>query len=199
MTVSSVLVLIEAVKRIASPEEVSAQGMLWMAVFGIVINGAAALRVKKGSSLNERSVYLHIMEDVLGWVGVFVVSIVMMFTDLPVLDPLLSVAISVWVLSNVYKNLRGVFKVLLQAVPDDIPMEEIERKIIGIEGIISVHDMHIWSLDGESHVMTLHVVSSGTNNLEIKKGILDIGEEYHIVHITVEFELPDSMCITNCD
>lgn len=199
LTVSSVLVLIEAVKRIASPQEVSAQGMLWLAVFGIVINGAAALRVKKGSSLNERSVYLHIMEDVLGWVGVFVVSIVMMFMDLPVLDPLLSVAISVWVLSNVYKNLRGVFKVLLQAVPDDISMEEIERKIVGIEGVISLHDMHIWSLDGESHVMTLHIVSSGTNNLEIKKGILDIGEEYHIVHTTVEFELPDSMCTTNCD
>ena len=83
---------------------------MWIAIFGIVINGAAALRVKRGSSINEKAVYLHIMEDVLGWIAVLVVSIVMQFVNFPILDPLLSIAISIWVLTNVYKNLRVTFK-----------------------------------------------------------------------------------------
>lgn len=199
LTVSSVLVLIEAIKRVASPQEVNAQGMLWMAILGIIINGAAALRIKKGTSLNERAVYLHIMEDVLGWIGVLLVSIIMMFMNLPILDPILSIGISLWVLSNVYKNTRNVFKVLLQAIPDNISMADVDQKIKGIQDVISVHDLHIWSLDGESHVMTLHAVTSGRDNLDIKKQILAIANEYHINHITIEFELPNSICATNCD
>ena len=199
LTVSSIFVLMEAVKRIASPQEVSAQGMLWMAIFGVLINGAAALRVKKGTSLNERSVYLHIMEDVLGWVGVLVVSVVMMFADLPILDPILSIAISLWVLSNVYKNLQGVFKVLLQAVPEDISTKQIDTEISAVNGVISIHDLHLWSLDGESHVMTLHVVTDEEDTCNIKEQIISIVKQFNIVHVTIEFERPNVACTTNCD
>lgn len=199
LTVSSIFVLVAAVQRIASPQEVSAQGMLWMAIFGVIINGAAALRVKKGTSLNERSVYLHIMEDVLGWIGVLVVSVVMIFTDLPILDSILSIAISLWVLSNVYKNLRSVFKVLLQAVPDNISSDEIIKRISDLEGVQSIHDLHIWSLDGESHVMTLHVVTIGDDNMNIKSHIIAIASEFDIIHVTIEFEKPNTVCTTNCD
>lgn len=199
LTVSSVFVLVTAVKRIASPQEVSAQGMLWMAIFGIIINGAAALRVKKGTSLNERSVYLHIMEDVLGWIGVLVVSIVMIFTNLPVLDPILSIVISIWVLSNVYKNLRSVFKVLLQAVPDDVSSDKIIKRLCDLKSVESIHDLHIWSLDGESHVMTLHVVTADDDYMNIKSQIIDIASEFNITHLTVEFEKPNTICATNCD
>lgn len=199
LTVSSVFVLTEAVKRITSPQEVSAQGMLWMAIFGILINGAAALKVKKGTSLNERSVFLHIMEDVLGWVGVLIASIVMLFTDLPVLDPILSIAISIWVLSNVYKNIRSTFKVLLQATPDNVPAEELKEKILQTEDIDSIHDLHLWSLDGESHVMTLHVVTPVKNTSVIKKKLLDIASNYHITHTTIEFEQKGTDCPTSCD
>jgi cation diffusion facilitator family transporter len=188
LTFSSLFVLFEAIKRIANPHEVNAKGMLWMAVLGIIINGAAALKVKKGSSLNERSVYLHIMEDVLGWVGVLIVSIVMMFANFPILDPILSIIISIWVLSNVYKNLRSVFKILLQGVPDNISSIEIIQKIEAINGIISTHDVHIWSLDGESHVMTLHIVTNSPNKEKLKEKIINIALEYNINHITIEFE-----------
>lgn len=198
LTVSSIFVLIEAAKRIATPQDVSAQGMLWMAVFGVLINGAAAFRVKQGTSLNERAVYLHIMEDVLGWIGVLVVSAVMFFVYVPVLDPLLSIGISVWVLSNVYKNLRGVFRVLLQATPD-VPLDELSSKIKGIKGIISIHDLHLWSLDGESHVMTLHIVTDESETACIKARVIAIASEYHIVHTTIEFEGSGAVCTTNCD
>lgn len=199
LTISSIFVLIEAGKRIASPQAVSAQGMLWMAILGVLINGAAALRVKKGTSLNEHSVYLHIMEDVLGWVAVLVVSIVMMFVNLPVLDPILSIAISIWVLSNVYKNLRGVFKILLQAVPANISSDEIIEEISKVRGVQSIHDLHLWSLDGESHVMTLHVVSLEEDNSDIKNHIITIASQFNITHVTIEFEKPDTVCTTNCD
>lgn len=199
LTVSSVFVLIEAAKRIATPQDVSAQGMLWMAVFGVIINGAAAFRVKRGTSLNERAVYLHIMEDVLGWVGVLVVSIVMIFVYIPALDSLLSIGISIWVLSNVYRNLRSVSKVFLQATPDDVPLDELSSKIMNIKGIVSIHDLHLWSLDGESHVMTLHIVTDEPDTTDIKAKVIVIANEYHIVHTTVEFENSKVICITNCD
>ena len=129
-----------------------------MAILGIIVNGVAALRVKKGNTFNERAVYIHILEDVLGWIGVLVVSIVMLFVNLPILDPILSIAITIWVLYNVYNNLRDTFKVLLQAVPEDVDTQKLKEEINKIENIHSIHDFHLWTQDGLSHVMTLHVV-----------------------------------------
>lgn len=199
LTVSSIFVIIEAVKRLMDPQPVSASGMLWMAVFGIVINGAAALKVKQGTSLNERAVYLHIMEDVLGWVGVLVVGVVMLFVDFPALDSILSLAISVWVLTNVYRNLRSVFHILLQGVPDDVPVNELEAAILRVDGVEEIHDLHIWSLDGESHVMTLHVVTQAADTAAMRTRIIELARDFHITHTTVEFERPGEACGANCD
>lgn len=99
----------------------------------------------RGSSLNERAVYLHIMEDVLGWVGVLVASIVMMFADIPVIDPILSIAISIWVLTNVYRNMKSTFAIMLQAVPDDVKVDELQAEINAIQGVASSHDLHLWA------------------------------------------------------
>lgn len=199
LTVSSVIVIIEAAKRIGSPEPVNASGMLWLAIAGIIINGAAALRVKRGSSLNERSVFLHIMEDVLGWVAVLVVGIVMLFVDMPILDPILSIAISIWVLSNVWRNMRDTFKIFLQAVPDQISISKLTDEIVAIEPIKSVHDMHVWSLDGETHVMTLHIVTDSQDTASIKQQILEVAQSHSISHTTIEFENTETVCTTNCD
>lgn len=199
LTISSVLVLIEAAGRIATPQAVDAGGMLWMALFGIAVNGAAALRVKHGASLNERAVYLHIMEDVLGWAGVLIVSVAMQFVYLPVLDPLLSVGISIWVLSNVYKNMRSVWKIFLQATPEGLSLDELRAQIGEIPSVLSLHDVHVWSLDGESHVMTLHVVTDTPDTAAVKRRIIDIARAFHILHTTIEFERPETVCTTNCD
>jgi cobalt-zinc-cadmium efflux system protein len=121
LLVSSIFIVTEAVKRLADPQPVHAQGMFWLAVAGVVINGIAALRLKKGTTLNERAVMLHLIEDVLGWVAVLVASVVVMFVRHPFtrwLDPALSLGITVWVLWNVGKNLRDTFRILLQGVPE---------------------------------------------------------------------------------
>ena len=194
LTVSAIFVMIEAGKRLFSPQEVSAQGMLWLAILGIMINGAAAFRVKKGISINERSIFLHIMEDVLGWVAVLVVSVVMLFVNVPVLDPILSIGISLWVLYNVGKNIFATFRVFLQAIPEDIQMDELVGRLQTIHGVKSIHDLHLWSMDGESHVMSLHLVTEDIHWDRIKKDVRKIAEEYHIEHCTMEFELPDTDC-----
>lgn len=191
--VGSIFVLVEAIKRLFSPQAVNAQGMLWLAILGIIINGAAALSVKRGNTLNERAVFLHIMEDVLGWIGVLVISILMLFTSLPILDPLLSIGITFWVLFNVYKNLRDTFKILLQAIPEDLNIEELTQKLNQLDNVISIHDLHVWTQDGNSHVMTLHIVSDNNQSL-IKEKIRAIAQTYKIDHVTIEFENSDYFC-----
>lgn len=202
LSISSVIVVVEAVGRILNPEEVDARGMLWLAIIGVSINGLAALKLSRGNSISQRAVYLHIMEDVLGWVAVLVSSVVMMFWELPILDSILSIAISTWVLYNVYKNLRKTFAVLLQAIPKDVNLSSLEKEIKGIEGIVDIHDVHIWSLDGELHVMSLHLVLddiSQTQKLDIKKKVKAISLKFNIVHVTNEIELVGEECISSCD
>ncbi len=199
--ISSIYVLIQAVFRLFDPQEVNAQGMMWLAVMGVIINGAAALRVKHGESLNERAVYLHIMEDVLGWVAVLIVGIVMQFWNIPILDPILSIGVSLWVLRNVWHNTTDSMKVLLQAVPEDIDTKELLQSIEAAEEIESTHDLHIWSLDGVSHVMTLHVVISNADvdKQKLRNKINERARHYNIVHTTIEFETDGFQCGMNCD
>ena len=121
----------------------------------------------------------------------------MLFINLPILDTLLSMGISIWVLTNVWKNLHAVFKIMLQSVPEDIPVAELTQKLTKIEGIRSIHDMHLWSLDGESHVMTLHAVTSETDFHQLKEKIQAVARQYHIIHTTIEFEEPGEKCL--CD
>jgi len=202
LSISSVIVVVEAVGRILNPEAVDARGMLWLAIIGVFINGLAAFKLSRGNSISQRAVYLHIMEDVLGWVAVLVSSVVMMFWELPILDSILSIAISAWVLYNVYINLRKTFTVLLQAIPNDVNVSLLEREIKEIEGIVDLHDVHIWSLDGESHVMSLHLVLndiSQTQKVDIKKKVKAISLKFNIVHITNEIELVGEECISSCD
>lgn len=191
--VGSIFIFIEALQRLFSPQEVNAQGMLWLAILGIIVNGVAALRVKKGNTFNERAVYIHILEDVLGWIGVLVVSIVMLFVNLPILDPILSIAITIWVLYNVYNNLRDTFKVLLQAVPEDVDTQKLKEEINKIENIHSIHDFHLWTQDGLSHVMTLHVVVD-KDELIVKEKIRQIAQSHNISHVTIEFETSNFNC-----
>lgn len=193
LLVGSILILVEAIGRLFNPQEVNAQGMLWLSILGIIVNGLAALSVKRGKTLNERAVFLHIMEDVLGWIGVLVISIVMIFTSLPILDPILSISITIWVLYNVYKNLKATFNILLQAFPKNVDVKKLTKEIEAIDNVISIHDLHIWTQDGNSHVMTLHIVAE-KNYETIKLKVREMVKAYNIDHVTIEFEGEDSAC-----
>ena len=194
LLVGSILILVEAIGRLFNPQEVNAQGMLWLAILGIIVNGLAALSVKRGKTLNERAVFLHIMEDVLGWIGVLVISIVMIFANLPILDPILSISITIWVLYNVYKNLKATFNILLQASPKNVDVKKLTKEIEAIDNVISIHDLHIWTQDGNSHVMTLHIVAE-KNYETIKNKVREIANTFNIDHVTIELEEEDSACV----
>lgn len=193
LLVGSILILVEAIGRLFNPQEVNAQGMLWLAILGIIVNGLAALSVKRGKTLNERAVFLHIIEDVLGWIGVLVISIVMIFANLPILDPILSISITIWVLYNVYKNLKATFNILLQAFPKNVDVKKLTKEIEAIDNVISIHDLHIWTQDGNSHVMTLHIVAE-KNYETIKNKVREIANTFNIDHVTIELEDKDSTC-----
>jgi len=173
--------------------------MMYLAILGIIVNGIAVLRLRKGTSLNEKAVYLHMLEDVLGWIAVLVVSIVMIFVDAPILDPILSIGITIWVLFNVYKNLKKTFRILLQEVPLGIDINKAKNAIVEIDGIISVHDLHIWSLDGENNIISLHAVLpdnfSGKTQQDLKIEIRETCDRFNIQHATIEFETEGEECV----
>lgn len=203
LLIGSFFVISESVRRIFSPEQPDAKGMLFLAILGIVINGAAVLRLRKGNSLNERAISLHLLEDVLGWIAVLIGSIVMMFADVPILDPLLSLAIAVFILANIYRNLRDTFRVVLQGTPEDIEIEEIEKALESIPQVISLHDLHAWTMDGEYNIMTIHVVYDAAGELDcaqLKQRIRETARNYNIQHLTIEMGLEDEKCeLENCN
>lgn len=192
LAIGSVFIIQESVKRIIEPQQAHAPGMIILAVIGIIVNGAAVLRLKHGTSHNERAVLLHMMEDVLGWIAVFIGAILMYFFDLPFLDPLMSLIITAWVLWNVYRNLRNTVKIMLQEVPQNVNIQELEDSLLTINEITSVHDLHLWTLDGENHILTLHaVVADETDSLTIcnlKERMREIASSLGIEHITIEIE-----------
>ena len=199
----SVVVIKECIGRILEPQMPDAAGMFVLAILGIIVTGAAVIRLKRGSSLNERAVSLHMMEDVLGWVAVLIVSIVMHFVEWPILDPLLSIGISIWILTNVYRNLKATFRILLQKVPSDVDIERLEEEIRSTDRVLSIHDVHLWTLDGEENIMSLHAVIAPETTLDeqytIKTQIKSVCASHGIDHATVEFETEEEACMqTNC-
>lgn len=199
LLVGAVFIIRESVERLLSPDEVNARGMMYLAILGIIVNGIAVLRLRKGTTMNEKAVYLHMLEDVLGWMAVLIVSIIMIFVNVPILDPLLSIGITIWVLFNVYKNLKKTFRILLQEAPRDIDIDELEKDILNIEEITGVHDLHLWSLDGENNILTLHAVLppkiTDRGHYYLKNQIRQICDSYGIHHATIEFETEGEECI----
>ncbi|PKP00531.1 MAG: cation transporter [Bacteroidetes bacterium HGW-Bacteroidetes-8] len=195
LVIGAVFIIREGILRIIQPEESDAKGMLLLAILGIIVNGAAVLKLRGGASHNERAVLIHMMEDVLGWVAVLVASIVMIFADVPVLDPILSIAITLWVLFNVYKNLKETISIMLQEVPRGINQDKLKDEILKLVGIESIHDVHLWTMDGENHILTLHiVVKDGVGRrtlMELKNSLRDIAMNYNIGHVTIETEGSD--------
>jgi len=204
LVIGSILILYETIPRIIEPVQADAKGMIIFAVLGIIVNGAAVLRLKKGSSINSKVIALHLIEDVLGWVAVLIGSIIMLYKKIPVLDAILALMITMYILFNVFKSFKHSFRVLLQGVPTDLDVDEIKNKISeGLKGVTNIHDVHVWSLDGEYNILTMHIVvdQMGTPE-ETKKIKLDARAklgELGVHHATIEIETSDEDCgFQNC-
>jgi cobalt-zinc-cadmium efflux system protein len=199
----SCVILVEAIPRIISPQPVHAGGMLYLAILGIAVNGFAMLKVKKGTTQNEKVISIHLLEDVLGWIAVLIVSIVLHFYNIPILDPLLSVAITLFILFRLFGNLRITFRILLQGIPNQLETGEIREHILPIQNISNIHDLHVWTMDGSYHVATLHIEVVKELSLneteELKAKVRNELSQLHIEHATLEIELQGQSCVLdNC-
>jgi cobalt-zinc-cadmium efflux system protein len=198
LLLGSGIVLWVSVPRLFNPEPVHAPGMIGFAILGVLVNGVAAWRLNKGESLNERVAMLHLMEDVLGWAAVLVGGILLYFFDLPIIDPLLSLLITGFILYNVVRNLRKGLQILLQGTPANISPQEVRQRLEQLPEVSSVHDLHLWTLDGISHVLTLHAVVHQNMDLAgafaVKQRIREAMEHAHINHVTVELEMLGQEC-----
>jgi len=198
LIVGSIFILTEAIPRLFHPEQAEVKGMFLLAILGLIVNGAAVLRLKKGHSINEKVVSLHLLEDVLGWAAILVGSIVMFFFDLPIIDPIMSVFIAIFVLNNVYKNIKQTLHIILQGIPEKLDISLITNHIEQLDGVQNVHDLHVWSVDGNYNVLTLHVVLSEKLEMEklaqLKVAIRQKLEQNGIQHVTIEFETLNEKC-----
>jgi len=198
LTVGSIFILLEAIPRIFHPEKTQAAGMFFLAIVGVLVNGLAFYRLKKGSSLNEKVVSLHFLEDVLGWVAILIGAIIMYFFNVPFMDPVLSVGIAIFILSNVYKNIRQTLHIILQGIPVDIDIAEISEQLQQFKGIEDIHDLHVWSVDGNYNILTVHVVLTKFLDLDkitdLKGKIRNSLKLKGIQHATIEFETMDERC-----
>lgn len=189
----SSIVITSAISRIISPEPINYNGMIILAIFGVVINFAAVYFTRDGESLNQKSVNLHMLEDVLGWVVVLIGAIVMRFTNIELLDPILSIAVAIFILVNALRNLKEVADLFLAKTPHDISVDELKHHLLALKYVQDVHHVHIWSMDGYTNYATLHVISKHPDR-SLKDRIREELREHNIVHATIELESPDEHC-----
>lgn len=193
LLVGSVVVIFHAVQRIANPTPINYDGMLLLAVFGVVVNFAAAWLTRDGDSLNQKAVNLHMLEDVLGWLVILIGAVVMRFTDCVLLDPILSIGTALFILLHAVKNLEQVLGLFLLKAPRDVHCGDLKKHLLALDGVIDVHHLHLWSMDGSHHYATVHIVAEG-DGADIKQAVRQELLEHGIVHATLELETPSEHC-----
>lgn len=189
----SAVVIHNAVKRISNPVEINYDGMIILAIIGVIINFTAAKLTHGGESLNQKAVNLHMLEDVLGWIVVLIGAIIMRFTDFYLIDPIMSIGVALFILFNAVKNMKEVLDLFLEKIPEGLSVSRIKEELLKLDGVENVHHIHIRSLDGHTHSATMHIVTNEDNH-EIKHKVKDALEKMHITHSTLELETPDEHC-----
>jgi cobalt-zinc-cadmium efflux system protein len=199
LLVGLVFVLWHAWERLRQPEMSYAPGMVALAVIGVVMNGSAVAFTRRGTSINERVVSWHLLEDTLGWVAVLMGALLMLWRPWPLVDPILSILISCFVLFNLVRNLRHALFVMLQKAPPSFDLGKFEAELMKAPRVRQVHRTHVWTLDGAKHVLTTHVVmpagSSRGEILAIKERVRQMLDPHEFEHVTVDVELEGETCV----
>lgn len=189
----SVMVIFNAVNRIINPVEIDYNGMIVFAIIGTAVNVAAAFFTRDGTSLNQKAVNLHMIEDVLGWIVVLLGAIVMKFTDFALIDPIMSIGVAVFILVHAITNLKDAMELFLEKIPHGINVKEIREHIAQLDGVLDVHHIHIWSIDGQAHYATMHIVTNADAH-QIKEKVRAEAQEHGISHVTLELESEGEHC-----
>jgi cobalt-zinc-cadmium efflux system protein len=201
---SSVVMMYRGIYSVMDPSQVNSIGMLWLSVLGLVINGVAFLRIRKTGHThahahdpNSNAVMLHLLEDVLGWIAVLAGSVIIYYTGWYWIDGILAIAIALFIVYNSGRNLLGTINILIQATPRHIDTQTLTGALLKIPGITSVHNLHIWSLNGTDHVATVHIVTEKSDAAgidKIKQATEALLKENSITDITIQVDTDNSAC-----
>ena len=193
LLVGSIFIIYNAVQRIINPVEVNYNGIIIFAIVGVIVNFIAAKITNCGHSLNQKSINLHMLEDLFGWIIVLVGAIVMKFTNFSIIDSILSIIVAIFILTNAFKNLINIINIFLEKVPSNISIDKIKKELENMKEVSNVHHINIWSMDGYNNYATMHVVvNKNTNNL--KDLIRKVLKENNINHVTIEIEDNKEVC-----
>lgn len=185
----SMMVLLENISKLFHPQVVNSQGMLWIGVIAIVINVIASLIVEKGKTKNESILSLHFLEDTLGWLAVILMAIILRFTDWYILDPLLSLAISLFILSKAIPRFWSTIKIFLDAVPEGVDIQKIKSDLEQLDHVSSVNQLNLWTMDGLEKNAIIHVCLEHVKHMEVcKESIRTILKDCGFQNVTIEVD-----------
>lgn len=203
LVIGSVAIIFGSIQRIKNPEEIKSLPMLIIAVFGVLINGIAAFKTSHGSGANEKAINLHMLEDVFGWIAVLIGSIFIHLFQWYFIDTLLSLVISAFLLFHSAKNILYTVSILLEKTPYDFNFEDYEAEISKLPGVENVHHIHVWSLDDETILATIHITLSKDffpeKYSEVQKSVIEASKKLGINHITLQIDIENSCCDTSCE
>lgn len=198
LLIGAVFMVYNGLTSISKPKEVNSVGMFALAILGIIVNGFAFLKIKKGGTdahhnhnhttdANSKAIMLHLLEDVLGWIAVLIGAIVMYFTNWFWIDNLLTILIALFISFNALKNLNSTFKILLQAVPSNILVQEIKTALENIPHVKSVEQLHVWSLDGSKTIASVTITISDLSYYNsTQSNIKQVFNSFNIQQLTVQ-------------
>ena len=189
----SLLVILENVTKILNPQPVNDEGILWLGIIAVSINVLASLVVGKGKTKNESILSLHFLEDTLGWLAVILMAIVLRFTDWYILDPLLSLVISFFILSKALPRFWSALKIFLDAVPEGVETSDLEKDLEALPNVNSVNQLSIWSMDGLENNAIVHIcIKDWEQMMETKEVVRQCLEERGVQNITIEVDSSQS-------
>ncbi|CAM1658575.1 Cadmium, cobalt and zinc/H(+)-K(+) antiporter [Streptococcus oralis] len=193
LMIGSVLVILENITKIVHPQPVNEEGILWLGIIAVAINVLASLVVRKEKTKNESILSLHFLEDTLGWLAVILMAIILRFTDWYILDPLLSLVISIFILSKAIPRFGSTLKIFLDAVPEGVETNDLEKDLEALPNVKSVNQLSIWSMDGLENNAIVHIcIKDWEQMMETKEVVRQFLEERGVQNITIEVDSSQS-------
>ena len=185
----SILVILENIAKIFHPQSVNDEGIFWLGIIAITINVLASLVIRKGQTKNESILSLHFLEDTLGWVTVILMAIVLRFTDWYILDPLLSLVISFFILSKALPRFWSTLKIFLDAVPEGVDIQKIKTDLAELDHVASINQLNLWTMDGLEKNAIVHVCLKEMEHMETcKESIRIFLKDCGFQNITIEVD-----------
>ncbi|MCJ8167612.1 cation diffusion facilitator family transporter [Pontibacter sp. E15-1] len=191
LMLGAIFIFYVSIQRILNPQMPDVPWMIGTAILAIILNGIGAWKLKSGKSLNKKVLLVHLLEDTVGWIAVLIVSILLLFFNIPVLDPILAIVVNLAVLIYISVKLVDIIKIFLQRVPEGVNVPLLEQKILSIDGVERVNHFHVWGLTEQKKVVTVHVKIKELGISEqsiLKNKIYKVFDDLDTEHVTIDLQ-----------